>query len=415
MFSGTLHRTEENLGRLSGPSAPSQVSATGTLPSASVHSSDAQASPKRVRQTTKDNWVRPTAKRGASKLISREFSAQVMPVGANVDSAASRGSSLQDFQSNTLSALLHDARNMVAAIDLYCDLLDEPGVISSSFHHYAGELRLVAGSSRRLLEQLALFECVTGSPNKTPSNPGSVHPIANPRVPLSPSFPLGKATPTNFPLASVHDGRDLQTSGYVSASLVPQNPIARMQRNADQTFQPSAPVVSLASELRANHHLLSALAGPSITVGLSIQKGNRPLAITPDDLTRVLVNLTRNAAEAMPGGGHIQIDLKERFNRLYLSFSDTGGGIPEHLLETVFDSGYTSQIDPGGDSNAFTVRHRGLGLAIVRSIVSSAGGSVSATNRTEKTRVIYATDEVPNSASECRNGAILLLEFPIPA
>ena len=46
---------------------------------------------------------------------------------------------------NTLSGLIHDTRNMVTTIGLYCDLLEEPGVLSAPFGHYAGELRIGRG------------------------------------------------------------------------------------------------------------------------------------------------------------------------------------------------------------------------------------------------------------------------------
>src|ERR1035441_61981 len=52
-----------------------------------------------------------------------------------------------------LAELAHDVRNMVTALVLYCDLLEEPGVLTSSFRHYGSELRLVASASRRLVEK----------------------------------------------------------------------------------------------------------------------------------------------------------------------------------------------------------------------------------------------------------------------
>ena len=64
----------------------------------------------------------------------------------------------QPSLAENLAALIHDARNMVAAMDLYCDLLKEPGVLSAPFSHYAGELRLVSGASRRLLDKLAVLD-----------------------------------------------------------------------------------------------------------------------------------------------------------------------------------------------------------------------------------------------------------------
>ena len=48
--------------------------------------------------------------------------------------------------------------HMVAALELYCDLLAEPGVLAAPFVHYARELRLVAAASRQLIEKIATLE-----------------------------------------------------------------------------------------------------------------------------------------------------------------------------------------------------------------------------------------------------------------
>ena len=75
---------------------------------------------------------------------------------------------------------------------------------------------------------------------------------------------------------------------------------------------PAVPVANLAAELLANRNLLSALAGPAIALTVDADGGARPVRLTGEDLTRVLVNLVKNAAEAMPGGGRIHIGLRER-------------------------------------------------------------------------------------------------------
>src|SRR5580692_12843155 len=64
-----------------------------------------------------------------------------------------------------VAEIAHDARNMVTALDLYCDLLQEPGVLAAPCAHYSGELRLVAAASRRLVEKL-----VSVNPDDTPAN-----------------------------------------------------------------------------------------------------------------------------------------------------------------------------------------------------------------------------------------------------
>ena len=187
-----------------------------------------------------------------------------------------------------------------------------------------------------------------------------------------------------------------------------------------RAFASSQPVESLADELRANRNLLCAMTGHAVTVGLSIHGGDQPLEMTREDLTRVLINLARNAGEAMPGGGHLQIALAETVRGLTLGFTDSGRGIPPEALETVFSPGYTTHISPDpehGDSShgdsaqwdpaqgpqpaQWPAQHRGLGLAIVRSIVAAAGGTVWATNRHDSSGAVV--------------GAVLTLEFPLPA
>src|SRR5271165_1743410 len=57
-----------------------------------------------------------------------------------------------------LAELTHDARNMVTALGLYCDLLEEPGVLATPYLHYGTELRLVAAASRCLVQKLAALD-----------------------------------------------------------------------------------------------------------------------------------------------------------------------------------------------------------------------------------------------------------------
>jgi signal transduction histidine kinase len=99
------------------------------------------------------------------------------------------------------------------------------------------------------------------------------------------------------------------------------------------------------------------------------------------------VNLVKNAAEAMPGGGNIKIGLGERAAEgdspawLVMTIEDTGPGIPEEALEAVFASGYTTRAQAKAGNGGWLASHRGLGLAITRCIVEAAGGRIFAANR----------------------------------
>lgn len=51
--------------------------------------------------------------------------------------------------------LAHDARNLMSALNLCCELLARPGVLTPEFRHYAEDLRRVGQTGARLLEALA--------------------------------------------------------------------------------------------------------------------------------------------------------------------------------------------------------------------------------------------------------------------
>jgi signal transduction histidine kinase len=106
-----------------------------------------------------------------------------------------------------------------------------------------------------------------------------------------------------------------------------------------------------------------------------------------EDLTRVLVNLVKNAAEAMPAGGEIVLGLDELHptaqagTSLVLTVEDSGPGIPDDALEEVFQPGFSTRKPENSAHPGWAAAHRGLGLSISRSIVEAAGGRIRAANR----------------------------------
>jgi signal transduction histidine kinase len=238
----------------------------------------------------------------------------------------------------SLAEVAHDARNMVTALGLYCDLLEEPGVLTTPFLHYANELRLVATASRRLVEKLLDLDLRLG-----------------------------------------------QVADRVSAARIASDGPGRTR---GWELLPAEPIGNLAGELLANRNLLAALAGPSISVTLDVEGGALPVALTGEDLTRILVNLVKNAAEAMPNGGRIQLGLHElpsdpgtATQALSLTVDDNGPGIPRKAQEKIFASGYTTHSNGASRKEGWPASRRGLGLSITCSIVESAGGRIHVANR----------------------------------
>jgi len=249
--------------------------------------------------------------------------------------------------SESLAEVAHDTRNMVTALGLYCDLLEEPGVLTPAYAHYANELRLVATASRRLVEKLLALD-----------------------VRLSPVAGVTR-------LASFAAER----TGTETLSLGAQEQARRWD------MMPPEPIDNLAAELLANRNLLAALAGPSIALTVDVEGGAVAVRLSGEDLTRILVNLVKNAAEAMPEGGRIQLGLSERAATadskatVLLTVEDNGPGIPQHALDQVFDSGFTTHATSSGGSHGWPATHRGLGLSITRSIVEEASGQIQVANR----------------------------------
>lgn len=87
----------------------------------------------------------------------------------------------------------------------------------------------------------------------------------------------------------------------------------------------------------------------------------------------VLYNLIKNALSAVEGVAHgrIVIAFCAGVDSNSLTISDTGHGIPEHVLPHVFDPFYTTR----------TARGTGMGLAFCRRVVQSFGGSISCRSR----------------------------------
>jgi signal transduction histidine kinase len=250
--------------------------------------------------------------------------------------------------SETLAEVAHDARNMVTALGLYCDLLEVPGVLAPPFQHYGSELKVVAAASRRLVEKLMDFE----NPEQFSQEPRTER--------------AARAASTGL------------TGGL--AGRPQYGPLDSL---------PVKVVDNLASELKSNRNLLSAIAGPMNIVTIDFAGGALPVGLTSEDLTRILVNLVKNAAEAMPDGGRIHITLLENGAApgkdpwLTLNIEDNGPGIPNEALGNIFETGFTTRTrsDAANGKGNWRHDHRGLGLSIIRSIVEAAGGRIHAANR----------------------------------
>lgn len=90
-----------------------------------------------------------------------------------------------------------------------------------------------------------------------------------------------------------------------------------------------------------------------------------------EELVQVLFNLLRNAVQAIPGKGRVDILTARQGDWISLRIRDSGKGIPEENLQRVFDPFFTTKGPDEGE---------GLGLYIVRQIIARYGGSINVEN-----------------------------------
>lgn len=91
----------------------------------------------------------------------------------------------------------------------------------------------------------------------------------------------------------------------------------------------------------------------------------------PLKLEQLLVNLLANAVKFTPAGGAVRVEASREEDHVVLRVRDTGEGIPEDLLEAIFEPFVQGRA---GDTRR--PRGTGLGLAICRQIVRQHGGAI---------------------------------------
>lgn len=223
-----------------------------------------------------------------------------------------------------LDGLAHDARNLVTALRLDAELLQEPGVLAPEHAHYAQQIAATGEAAAALVRKLA----------------------------------------------------ELARAGR-------QRDIAPVE----------TPVTDVAETLRHLGGLLAAIAGPNIVLQTECLPCAGTLRLCEENLTRILLNLVRNAADAMPEGGRIRITAQRGSGASFfwtlpgdlaavdtpetvvISVEDNGPGIRPDLLERIFEPGFSTRrgLTPWPEA-----QHQGLGLSIARQLVEEAGGTIRA-------------------------------------
>lgn len=131
--------------------------------------------------------------------------------------------------------------------------------------------------------------------------------------------------------------------------------------------------VDLAKVLNSVIDLVSHSAGKGIRFHKEISGPIPSLLGDEEQLTQVMLNLTLNAAQAMPEGGDLWLAARQVEDGITIHVTDQGSGIPEEHLDKIFDPFFTTR-DTG----------TGLGLSVVHQIVTQHGGTVTVTRNQDK-------------------------------
>jgi two-component system, NtrC family, sensor kinase len=108
------------------------------------------------------------------------------------------------------------------------------------------------------------------------------------------------------------------------------------------------------------------LAHAGVSLQLTVPAGLPPVMADENQLRQALLNLVRNAREAMPRGGTVAVELTGTAEGgVAIRVSDTGSGIPSEHQERIFEPFFSTKAEGTG-----------LGLALVHQIIIEHGGRI---------------------------------------
>jgi signal transduction histidine kinase len=126
------------------------------------------------------------------------------------------------------------------------------------------------------------------------------------------------------------------------------------------------------------------LENAGIEVRRGFEEGLPKILLDEKYLKQAILNLMKNSISAMPGGGTLTLRSKRTNDHVEITVEDTGEGIPEDLVDKIFEPYFTTK-DFGS----------GLGLTVVYKIVKEHLGDITVDTREGK-------------------GTAFIMNFPIP-
>jgi len=194
-----------------------------------------------------------------------------------------------------------------------------------------------------------------------------------------------------------HDLRNILSSAQLASDRLAKIDDPVVQRLAPRLVASLDRAVALASNTlrygRADEHPpvrrmvpLGTIVDEAVEANRSGEAAEQTLAFTnkidtaieidadPEQLYRIVLNLVRNAAQALSDrkDGAIAISARRAYRQVEIDIEDNGPGIPDNIREHLFQP-FSGSTRPGGS---------GLGLAIARDLARAHGGDVTLVSTT---------------------------------
>ena len=103
-----------------------------------------------------------------------------------------------------------------------------------------------------------------------------------------------------------------------------------------------------------------------VAVEFDVQPASLTIRADPAMLDQVLLNVVKNACEAMDGGGKLKLTARLDYGRVVIGIADDGPGIEAHAEDQVFVPFFTTKRDGSG-----------IGLSLCRQIMTAHGGEIA--------------------------------------
>jgi signal transduction histidine kinase len=126
-----------------------------------------------------------------------------------------------------------------------------------------------------------------------------------------------------------------------------------------------------------DHSLESLIVPKSVRITVSNRTTNPDAMLDNEQMTQVITNLVKNAFEAMPDGGSIEILLEDTLQDVMITVKDSGTGIREEDRAKIFEPFFTTKGIGHGT---------GLGLATAYGIVKMHKGQINVESNTDASK-----------------------------